>query len=71
MSRHRNAQDNRTTVTRNSAQRTKLEKMGWKITRKKPRGWRLESPDGKKIIRVSCCLQRALSQALAYEVTGK
>lgn len=65
MSRHRNAQDTSAVVTRRTAQRKKLEEMGWKIERKGPKGWKLTSPDGKKVKSVKCCLARALNWALA------
>ena len=71
MSKHRHAGDTPANTSRVNKQRAILEKMGWTVAKRKPRGWKLISPDKKKVIRVGCCLQRALSQALAYEATRK
>jgi len=65
MSRHTNAQDGAAVTLRRNKQRKLLEDMGWKIEKVPPRGWKLTSPDGKKVKTVQCCLARALNWALA------
>lgn len=70
MSRHRSAADRVPIRGGTTSQRKKLEELGWTISRRIPKGWKLEGPSGEVIV-VKCCLRRALSRALAAEVWRK